>query len=181
MLLYVVVIESIKFSLSLYISIYHIYVYIYRTTNLTHVNVLCPKWQVFIRFQIIRYSTNKSITVMYQSEKSNDWIVQNWNMLLAPTPDSGFEALVHAVDLDPMVLDAASSVGAMPPAMQGLQASLGWKTSPDIPCEAIVKWLLLISFRISREGGSLVWFFSYIWIHLILLWLKLECRLTLPR
>lgn len=98
-----------------------------------------------------------------------------------PTPDSGFEALVHAVDLDPMVLDAASSVGAMPPAIQGLQASLGWKTSPDIPCEAIVKWLLLISFRISREGGSLVSFFSYIWIHLILLWLKLECRLTLPR
>lgn len=68
-------------SLSLYIFIYHIYVYIYRTTNLTHVNVLCPKWQVFICFQIIRYSTNKSITVMYQSEKSNDWIVQNWNML----------------------------------------------------------------------------------------------------
>lgn len=62
-------------------------------------------------------------------------------MLLAPTPDSGFEALVHAVDLDPMVLDAASSVGAMPPAIQGsLQASLGFNKPPQVfPCEAIVK------------------------------------------
>ena len=42
------------------------------------------------------------------------------------------EALVHAVDLDPMVLDAASSVGAMPPAIQGLQASLGFNKPPQI-------------------------------------------------
>lgn len=68
MLLYVVVNESIKFSLSLYIIlyiyIYHFYVYIYRTTNLTHVNVFSPKWQVFKCFQIIRYSTTKSFTIM---------------------------------------------------------------------------------------------------------------------
>ncbi len=63
---------------------------------------------------------------MYQSEKCS-LDLSNSNML--PSNSTGpsreaLEALVHAVDLDPMVLDAASSVGAMPPAIQGLQASL---------------------------------------------------------
>ena len=91
---------------------------------------------------------------MYQSEKSNDWIVQNWNMLLAPTPDSGFEALVHAVDLDPMVLDAASSVGAMPPAIQGLQASLGFnKPGPRYTMWSYCEVIIVDFFQDFQRGG----------------------------